>query len=171
MADTTMGSAGAQRPSLSCVQRDRPGEGLVDIRRVRLLVLVGEPHHPRPVWHVLCLYGSGRPGDRGDPAVRHPHDVPGDHLRDAGQRHAPHGRRLCVAESRPGRRARVVLIDHRVVVHSVSLGADLRQHPRGPVLLGLSRTRLARQTSPRSSPARTASSWRACWCSHSSASS
>ena len=71
----------------------------------------------------------------GDPAVRRARHFPGHHVRDVGERHAAHGRRLCVAEPRARRRTWFRAVDHRLVVHAVSLGADLRQHPGRPVLL------------------------------------
>ena len=68
--------------------------------------------------------GAARAADLG--RVRH---VPGHHVRGADLGDAAGRRRLRVAEPRPRRRDRVRPRRHRLVVHPVVLGADLREHP------------------------------------------
>ncbi len=81
---------------------DRPGEGLVGLRRVRVLVPVSQPRHPRDVLQPrglrlrarrLCPVGTG-PVRRGD-------DVPMHHLCRSDRGHAAGGRRLCLADPDP----------------------------------------------------------------------
>ena len=60
MSDATLGPGRGEALAVP-PQRDRPGQGLVDIRRLHLLVHVGEPGHARPVRHVVrVLVPSGQ---------------------------------------------------------------------------------------------------------------
>ena len=101
--DTTMGCDRDGRTTRAVpAQRDRAGQSLVDVRRFHLFVLVDQPDHARPLRHVLRLHGPRRPAARRHPALRRARHFPGHHLRDVGERHAAHRRRLCLAEPRLG---------------------------------------------------------------------
>ena len=84
----------------------------------------------------------------GDPHLGRLGLVPGHRLLRA-RRHDPAGRRrLRLAEPDPGQRHRLRDGRHRLVVHPLAVGADLRQHPVGaavPAAVGHAQVDLARR--------------------------
>ena len=112
-------------------QGDRPRARLVDARRVHLRRVLDQPHHARAL-HLRATRRSSRTGSLlwavligGGYLV-----VQGDHLRVADRRDAARRRRLRVDQPRARRRHRLRARRHRLVVHPLALGPDLREHPQ-----------------------------------------
>ena len=100
-----------ESPGIVPAERDRPRQGLVGVRRVRLLILLGEPRHPGDVLQPGDLrVRPGWIGPVGPGPVRGHDDVPVHRLCGADRRHAAGRRRLRLADTdlrrRPGRHRR-----------------------------------------------------------------
>ena len=113
-------------------QGDGTGQGLVEVRRFLVLVHVRQLRDARAVLRAVrarrsCPNGQVLPALLISGRLR---DVPRHHLRGPDLGDAARGRRLRLAEPGAGRRDRVPARHHRVVVHPVVLGADLREHPQ-----------------------------------------